>query len=284
MRIIGGEFRSRRLLTPKDASTTRPIPDRVKESLFSLLRGNTAEAAVFDAFAGTGAIGLEAISRGASRCVFVERERSVAEILRQNIETLGVEDRCDVVMGDALGPGALARCPRPVNLVFMDPPYPLVQDALGWRRVRMQFERLIGMLTDDGFAVLRTPWPFLVEVPAEGAEPAEQAPARSSGRARRDARRAAGGGGAERGRGRRGGEDDDIEAPARRERDDDDDLEAAPAGGAEVAAPPVKKEPADLRLANAEGPETHVYHNMAVHLYMRRKEAPPESGAPSTVA
>src|SRR5688572_20146096 len=172
MRIIGGEFRSRRLFTPRDAETTRPIPDRVKESLFGLLRGHCEDAAVFDAYAGTGAIGLEAISRGASRCVFVEKDRDAADLLRKNIETLGVQDRCELVVGDALGPGALARCPRPVNLVFLDPPYPVVRDPLGWKRVRTQFERLIDLLDGDGFAIIRTPWPFLIEVPqAEAGEP-----------------------------------------------------------------------------------------------------------------
>src|SRR5689334_13405158 len=163
MRIIGGEFRSRKLLTPRDDSITRPIPDRVKESLFGLLRGHCEGATVFDAFAGTGALGLEAISRGAERCVFVERDKAAAEMLQQNIEALGVADRCELVTGDALGPGALARAPRPLTLAFMDPPYALVREAIGWQRVRAQMEQLVRILSDDGFAVLRTPWPFSLE-------------------------------------------------------------------------------------------------------------------------
>jgi 16S rRNA (guanine966-N2)-methyltransferase len=271
MRIIGGEFRSRRLSTPKDASTTRPIPDRVKESLFSLLRGHTSDATVFDAFAGTGAIGLEAISRGAARCVFVERDRGVADILRQNIESLGVEDRCDVVTGDALGPGALARCPRPANLVFFDPPYPLIQDPLGWKRVRMQFERLIDLLADDGFAVLRTPWPFLIEQPGEAVEGELPPPERMTGRQRRDARRE-----------RRQAEDEEQGRPERRGKRrprevepavDPDHLDA-PEAGEPLATPIPPKEPADLSFPNADGPESHLYHSMAVHLYSRKKEAP----------
>lgn len=160
MRIIAGEFRSRRIITPPDDSITRPIPDRVRESVFNLLRGNFEGARVVDAFAGTGVIGLEAISRGAIECVFIERDHKIADILRRNVRELGVEDRCEVFEADALGSGALARCPRPVDLVFLDPPYPLVKDSLGWSRVKAQTERFIEHLADDGFCILRTPWPF----------------------------------------------------------------------------------------------------------------------------
>src|ERR1044071_3842661 len=134
MRIIAGEFRSRRVLTPPDDSTTRPIPDRVKVSLFGLLRGHCEGANVFDGFAGTGAIGLEAISRGAARCVFVEKDRDAAAMLRQNIDSLGAAERSELIIGDALGPGALARVPRPLTLAFLDPargPRPPADAATG---------------------------------------------------------------------------------------------------------------------------------------------------------
>lgn len=161
MRIIAGEFKSRRVESPPEGSTTRPIPDRVRESLFAILRGHYEGARVFDAFAGTGVIGLEAVSRGAVECVFVEKDRRVAEILRRNVESMGAADRCEIIEGDALGAGALARAPNPVDLVFLDPPYALVEDAVGWRRVRDALTRLIAQLSPEGFAVLRTPWPFL---------------------------------------------------------------------------------------------------------------------------
>lgn len=115
MRIVAGEFRSRRLHTPGDASVTRPYPDRVKVSLFDLLRGQFEGASVLDAFCGVGTLGLEAVSRGASYCVFVERDKGVAALLQRNIQELGVTDRCEVLVGDALGAGALARCPDPVE-------------------------------------------------------------------------------------------------------------------------------------------------------------------------
>jgi len=243
MRIIAGEFRSRRLLTPPDALTTRPMPDRVRESLFGILRGHTEGAAVFDAFAGTGSIGLEAVSRGASRCVFVERDRGSAQMLRANIEMLGADDRCELVVGDALGPGALARCPRPVHLVFMDPPYPLLLDATGWRRVKAQLEQLIQRLDAGGFAVLRTPWPFVHRPPGEA--PPEPPPTR---RKRRKEER-----------------ESDVEPEEWGEEVEiaGDDAEMGEPGAA-------RGEAVDLAMEGAAGPETRVYHNMAVHLYMKR--------------
>jgi 16S rRNA (guanine(966)-N(2))-methyltransferase RsmD len=264
MRIIGGEYRSRKLITPKDDSITRPIPDRVKESLFGLLRGHCEGASVLDAFAGTGALGLEAISRGAARCVFVERSREIADILERNIEALGAEDRCEVVIGDALGPGALARAPRPLNLAFFDPPYPLVRDSLGWKRVKTQFERVIDLLTPDGFAMLRTPWPFQIEIKEESPA-APEAAGRGSARPERRRR-----GDRPRRRDHEEWTEDAEQIRAWTEQDGEDgagDEEAS----AEQAKP--RRIPGELALANAEGPETHVYHATAVHLYMRRRSA-----------
>ncbi len=256
MRIIAGEYRRRLLETPRDAETTRPIPDRVKESLFMLLRGHCEGAVVFDAFAGTGAIGLEAVSRGAAQCVMVERDRHVAEILRRNVETLGCGDRCEVVCGDALGAGALARCPRPCTLVFMDPPYPLIRDGLGFRRVMDQLCKLVDCLTPDGFAVLRTPWPLLLEAGGEDEPPAE--PERRKGKHRKERRRRW----------------DEPERPKRTPRIDEEtteQIENEDATGAEAgAATPVLEKPS-LVLPNAAGPETHEYGTMAVHLYARKK-------------
>lgn len=139
------------------------MPDVVKEAVFNLLRGHTEDVAVLDLFAGSGAVGLEAVSRGASRCVFIERDRGTLEVLRKNIDELGVDERAEAVSADALGPAVLARCPRPVHLIFCDPPYAMVRDQQQWPRVTTQLSRLIGLLDDDGYAVLRTPWPFLHE-------------------------------------------------------------------------------------------------------------------------
>lgn len=160
MRIIAGEFRSRRLLSPPEDAPTRPIPDRVKESLFGLLRGHVEGAAVIDLFAGSGSIGLEALSRGAREVIFVERHKVAASVLRENIGILKAEDRCRVVQADALGPAALSACPRPAHLAFMDPPYDLVTTPIGLRRTLDQCARFVRLLDPGGFLMLRTEWPL----------------------------------------------------------------------------------------------------------------------------
>ena len=160
MRIIGGEYRRKKLFSPSEKSPTRPIPDLAKEALFNLLRGHVEGQDCYDGFAGSGSIGLEAISRGARRCVFIERDRAVHQVIAKNIEHLGVQDRAELVRADALGPGALSRCPKPVHLIFFDPPYPLMTDPEAYPRVMKQFARLIQNLDDTGYAVIRTPWPF----------------------------------------------------------------------------------------------------------------------------
>lgn len=249
MRIIAGEFRSRRLLTPKDDSVTRPIPDRVKESLFGLLRGHCEGASVFDAFAGTGAIGLEAVSRGAARCVMVEKDRGAAELLQRNIDALGAGDRCELVIGDALGPGAMARCPRPVTLAFFDPPYPLIRDAIGWKRTRAQFEKVIECLDEQGFAILRTPWPFLIEEPG----PDQPVPERRFNKPRKP-----------KGKHWRFREHEETAAGT-------EEAEEIGEIAAESPPPDIHRLVGDLSFAAATGPETHIYHSMAVHLYMRKR-------------
>lgn len=172
MRIIGGHYKRTILKGPPDDKTTRPLPDRVRESIFNMLQGHMAEGpTVFDAFAGTGSFGLEAISRGAERVVFVERDRKIREILRTNIAKLDALSATEVVEGDALGPLAFARCPSPVTVVMMDPPYPLARDPRSWHRVLAQAGKLAQRLTDDGYLLLRTPWPFLQLPEAEAPQP-----------------------------------------------------------------------------------------------------------------
>jgi len=160
LRIIAGEYRSRLLETPRDASTTRPLPDKVRGAMFNMLQGHIEGEAFVDVFAGVGSFGLEAISRGARECVFIERDRSVVELLRRNIESLGVGDRARIVQGDALGPAALAGMPRPTHVLLFDPPYPRMQDRERRPRVTEQFVRCAEALDEAGFALLRTPWPF----------------------------------------------------------------------------------------------------------------------------
>ncbi len=146
MRIVAGTWRGRRLIAPPGAAT-RPTADRVRQSLFNMLlhapwagRDAIEGVHVLDAFAGTGALGLEALSRGAARAVFLEQDADALRALRTNIAACGAEDRCRVIAGDALHP----TIGRPCGLVFLDPPYGLdlvrraleQLDARGWIALR----------------------------------------------------------------------------------------------------------------------------------------------------
>jgi len=144
------------------------MPDLVRESVFNLLRGHVQGETVVDVFAGSGAVGFEAISRGAERCVFIERDQRMARLIEDTASSLGVSDRCEVVAGDALGAAGLVRVPARAHLIFFDPPYELVTDREAWKRVRARFGGLIERLDETGYAVLRTPWPARHRTPVDG--------------------------------------------------------------------------------------------------------------------
>jgi 16S rRNA (guanine966-N2)-methyltransferase len=135
MRIISGIWRSRPLVAPK-GDTTRPTADRTRETLFSMLNsrlGSFEELAVLDLFAGSGAMGLEALSRGAATCTFVEQDAAAITALEANIAKLGAKAQCDVRKSSALSLGSAV---KPFDLILMDPPYtsgagPVALDKLG---------------------------------------------------------------------------------------------------------------------------------------------------------
>jgi 16S rRNA (guanine(966)-N(2))-methyltransferase RsmD len=118
MRVIAGEFRSRRLKSIPGAAT-RPTPDRLRETLFDILAPRIAGAHFLDGYAGTGAVGIEALSRGAAHAWFLERNRAALNAIRENLAALGLEPRSTVVTGPLLL--TLPRCPA--GIVFLDPPY-----------------------------------------------------------------------------------------------------------------------------------------------------------------
>ncbi len=157
LRIIAGEFRSRRLIEPKGAETSRPYPDRVKESVFNQLREWFEGAHVVDLFAGVGTIGLEAISRGAAAVLMVESDRDTHDRLVKNVATLGCGDRATAMLADALGPVCVRQAPRPVDLLFVDPPYRLMRDAPSRERVMSQIARFREVMRDRSFVILRGP-------------------------------------------------------------------------------------------------------------------------------
>lgn len=120
MRVIAGELGGRRLVAPKGAAT-RPTADRVREALFSVL-GDVAGLAVLDLFAGSGALGIEAASRGAAQVVFVERAKPALRALEANLGALGIE--ADVHRGDARAfVRNASQAGHTYDLVFLDPPY-----------------------------------------------------------------------------------------------------------------------------------------------------------------
>jgi 16S rRNA (guanine966-N2)-methyltransferase len=122
MRIISGEWRGRKLNAPP-GDATRPTTDRTRETLFSMLvsrLGSFEGLAVADLFAGSGALGLEALSRGAATCLFVEQDAAAIRSLRANIAALRAAERCEVRAGSVL---ALGPAKAPLDLLLLDPPY-----------------------------------------------------------------------------------------------------------------------------------------------------------------
>jgi 16S rRNA (guanine966-N2)-methyltransferase len=120
LRVIAGALRGRKIAAPL-GRTTRPTSDRVRESLFNLLGEIRRDARVLDLFAGTGALGIEALSRGAAHATFVENDRDALRILRENIAALGLEGRCTIIAADAHH--EFAPSSPPFDVTFADPPY-----------------------------------------------------------------------------------------------------------------------------------------------------------------
>lgn len=123
MRVIAGTARGRTLKTVRGLAI-RPTPDRVRESLFNVLQPVVSGCAFLDLFAGSGAVGIEALSRGAARAVFVEQAAAHLQVLAQNLATTGLAGRAELLRRDALQAVALlARRQETFDLVFLDPPY-----------------------------------------------------------------------------------------------------------------------------------------------------------------
>lgn len=122
MRIIAGQWRGRKLAAPK-GEATRPTADRARETLFAMLTsrlGDFEGLQVADLFAGSGALGLEALSRGAESCLFVEQDRAAVDVIRANIAALGAGARARVEAGSVM---ALRAASKPLDLILVDPPY-----------------------------------------------------------------------------------------------------------------------------------------------------------------
>jgi 16S rRNA (guanine966-N2)-methyltransferase len=167
MRIIAGKFRGRRLATTL-GEAVRPTSDRAREALFSILAhgdlkgdgtGLPQGVSVCDAFCGSGALGLEALSRGATHAIFIDNSRDALASAKANAEALGVMAQCHFILGDACKPPGLKG--EPVSLLFLDPPYGsgLAGSAL------LAIEK-VGWLTSDSLAVVEIAAAEPFEAPA----------------------------------------------------------------------------------------------------------------------
>jgi 16S rRNA (guanine966-N2)-methyltransferase len=174
VRIVGGKWRGRRLEAPRGTGT-RPTSDRAREGLFGALEARLgaglSDVAALDLFAGTGALGLEALSRGASRAVFVESDPSAAAALESNVAALGAAGLATVIRGDAFGgAGVRAGALGPFALLLLDPPY-RIEQAVVWDAVEKldrdggldgdplivyEHESSAGASAPKGFTALRT--------------------------------------------------------------------------------------------------------------------------------
>ena len=158
MRIIAGEWRRRLLQTPP-GDVTRPTADRTRETLFAMLAsrlGSFDELAVADLFAGSGALGLEALSRGAASCAFVEHDPAAIRALRTNIANLRAQQACDVraVSVLSLGPASV-----PYDLILLDPPYGTGAGAVALDRLRRH-----GWIGEASWVALETAYDEKVQI------------------------------------------------------------------------------------------------------------------------
>lgn len=172
MRIIAGKYRRRTLLS-NPGLVTRPITDRVKETLFERIEASLVGKKVADVFAGTGTIGLEALSRGAVKATFIENDKKAVEILRMNIDHVGCGDDCLV------WPADVRRCsfrPKgnrveefsPFDVIFYDPPYETVRDIQHDSPLWLALRRLARPDTSspDARLIFRTPERAEFDLPA----------------------------------------------------------------------------------------------------------------------
>jgi 16S rRNA (guanine966-N2)-methyltransferase len=158
LRIISGTKRGMTILSPK-GDKTRPITDRVKESIFDVLyKYNLIEGRLIaDLFCGTGSFGLEALSRGAKEAIFVDTDRRVLEILKKNIAKTGFDSQVRVVCANAFKVGApRSTDEQKYSLVFVDPPYEMSKDSGPNSRLARLLELLNEQITDDGLVIVRT--------------------------------------------------------------------------------------------------------------------------------
>lgn len=162
MRIIGGKWR-RRVIAQSPPATTRPMPDRVKETVFDVLGsyfscpGRLPPLLVADVFAGTGSMGLEALSRGATACCFYEHDRRTLAVLRRNIESVGGWGQSTIIARDAWTQALRSPDERQFDLVLLDPPYIHSEDVSRSGQVKQYLGRLAEAIDNKPVVVLHHP-------------------------------------------------------------------------------------------------------------------------------
>ncbi len=150
MRIIAGDWRGRKLAAPK-GEATRPTADRTRETLFNMLAsriGSFRDLSVADLFAGSGALGLEALSRGAEFCLFVEQDDAALKVIRENVQALEARSRCNIQAGSVMNLGP-AKVPH--DLILLDPPY-----HTGAGMVAIERLQRLGWIGDATWVALET--------------------------------------------------------------------------------------------------------------------------------
>ncbi|MGE5391763.1 MAG: 16S rRNA (guanine(966)-N(2))-methyltransferase RsmD [Deltaproteobacteria bacterium] len=164
MRVIGGKARGKSLRAPRGMNT-RPITAMIKEALFNVVGPDVAESRWLDLFAGSGAVGIEALSRGASQAVFIDADKSAVDIIRDNLRHCGLEKEAEVYRNDVFkATRLLQKRSQHFDYVYIDPPFtneaifiPILKDLASSR-----------LLEEDGILILRTPHRFRVPASIEG--------------------------------------------------------------------------------------------------------------------
>ena len=151
MRVIAGKARSTKLLTPPDSKTIRPTSDYIRESLFNVIQQDVAGAVFLDLFAGTGAVGIEALSRGASSAVFIDNSQKAIELIRKNLDKTGLTESATVIKGSI--PEALSFSNKKFDIIFLDPPY--FKDNLVDKTLNEILTQ--GILESEGIIALESP-------------------------------------------------------------------------------------------------------------------------------
>lgn len=148
MRVIAGKAKGRRLKSVRGPGT-RPVTARAKTAFFDILQQSIVNAHFLDLFAGTGQVGIEALSRGAARVVFVEKGRTPLRAIRENLQITELEKNAEVVRADVFE--FLRRAPEPFHYIYVAPP----QYRGLWKRTLFLIDRTPGWLTDDGWVVVQ---------------------------------------------------------------------------------------------------------------------------------